>query len=148
METMKDREIVKNDLNLLRDLTLRSLYEDKCPIELYEEVSRYYGHPDFDNLLIGTEDDLSDYAPECIKKPHKWFIDNGYIGEIEEDIELRPGMILRNDTGREYFVLEDGRLYYGKGWSLLEGRAKEIFKSLDKLNYGLYKENYFSIVKF
>ena len=83
METMKEREIVKKDMlyqvSLLKDLTLKNLYEDKCPIELYEEISRHYGHPDFDCLLIITEDDLNRYAPECIKKPHKWFIDNGYI---------------------------------------------------------------------
>ena len=149
METMKDKEIVKKDLNLLKDLTLKNLYEDKCPIELYEEISRYYGHPDFDCLLINTEDDLDTCVPGCIKKPHKWFIDNGYIEEIEKDIELKPGMVLRNDTGREYFVLENGRLYYGEGWTSFSGTTNEKFAYLSEINRNTHKSNehYFSVVK-
>ena len=154
---MKEREIVKKDmlyqvtlLKDLTDLTLKNLYEDKCPIELYEEISRHYGHPDFDCLLIITEDDLDTCVPECIKNLHKWFIDNGYIEEVTQDIELKPGMVLRNDTGREYIVLEDGRLYYGKGWKFISDVYEDGVTYLSEVNGSTPKANkyYFNIVEF
>lgn len=98
---------------LLKNFTPRDLYEAQAPIELFLKcMERRSNNIDLVQVKRGKSEnlllDLEEYEPWI-----DWLIKNKFVEEIEEDIELKIGMILEDIlTGCQHIVTNNG-VYYG-----------------------------------
>ena len=133
---------MENKYRLLKNFTPRDLYEAQAPIELFltcldeshgDKDLPFYPYdinPEWDYTF-----DFTSYEPWF-----PWLIENKFIGEHEEDIELKPGMILESteDDFKCQCIVTNNGLYLSKGFiEKVIGNPSEYYKdckTLQELN--------------
>lgn len=127
-EKDKEMEAEERKYKLIKGFSLNDLYQMGCPVEIFTDVLNVW---DGDiKKTFNVKSSIRNIKNLDVVKMHKdWFISKGYIEEIIEDIELKPGMILENVVGTILFVDKDNRLRQTTG-----DICSHRFKTLNELN--------------